>query len=180
LTSLESINVVADFLSRLTIPTKGGMIDDHFPDEHLFAISTQTPWFVDIANYLTTGRFPQHFSYQERCKIVRKSTTYTWVAGYLFKLGPDQVLRICIREDEVHDILHAFHDEPCGGHYATKRTTYKILQAGYYWPTLHRDAQQYTFTVMNVKGWGSLPREMKFPCSPRYHWNHLTSGVWTL
>jgi hypothetical protein len=35
-------NVVADFLSRLTIPTEGDMIDDHFPDEHLFAISTQT------------------------------------------------------------------------------------------------------------------------------------------
>jgi hypothetical protein len=49
-----------------------------------------------------------------------------------------------MREDEVHDILHSFHDEPCGGHYATKRTTYKILQVGYYWSTLHRDAQQYT------------------------------------
>jgi hypothetical protein len=36
-------NVVANFLSRLTIPTKEVMIDDHFPDEHLFSISTQTP-----------------------------------------------------------------------------------------------------------------------------------------
>jgi hypothetical protein len=66
-------NVVAYFLSRLTIPTEEGMIDDHFPDEHLFSISTQTPWFVDIENYLTTGRFPQHFSYRERCKIVGKA-----------------------------------------------------------------------------------------------------------
>jgi hypothetical protein len=63
-------NVVAYFLSRLTIPTEEDMIDDQFPDEHLFSISTQTPWFVDIENYLTTWKFPQHFSYRERCKIV--------------------------------------------------------------------------------------------------------------
>jgi hypothetical protein len=65
-------NVVAYFLSRLTNPVDGDMIDDHFLDEHLFAISVQTPWFADIANYLTTRRFPQHLSYRDRCKIVRK------------------------------------------------------------------------------------------------------------
>jgi len=36
-------------------------MDDSFPDEYLFAISTKTPWFADIANY-----------YREHCKIVRK------------------------------------------------------------------------------------------------------------
>jgi hypothetical protein len=48
-----------------------------------------------------------------------------------------------VREDEVHDILHACHDDPYGGHYETKRKTYNILQDGYYWPTLHRDAHHY-------------------------------------
>jgi hypothetical protein len=36
-------NVVADFLSILAIPTEEGMVDDQFPDEHLFSISIQTP-----------------------------------------------------------------------------------------------------------------------------------------
>jgi len=47
-------NIVADFLSRLTIPNEEGMIDDQFPDENLLATSTQTHWFFDIENYLTT------------------------------------------------------------------------------------------------------------------------------
>lgn len=63
--------------------------------------------------------------------------------GYLFKLRPDHILRRCIREDEVHYILHACHDEPCGGHFAAKRTTHKVIQAGYYWPTLHRGTEEY-------------------------------------
>jgi hypothetical protein len=120
------------------------VIDDQFPYESLFSISMKTPWFVDIEKYLTTRKFPQHFSYRERCNIVHKSSAYTWVVGYFLKLCPDHILRRCIREDEVHDILHDFHDEPCGGHYAAKRIDYKILQARYYWPNLHRDAQQYT------------------------------------
>jgi hypothetical protein len=111
-------NVVADFLSRLITPIEEGMIDDPFLNEYLFSISTQTHWFSDITNYLTTGKFPQHFSYRERCKIIQKSSVYTWVAGYLFKLCRDKILRRCIREDEVHDILHAFHDESCGGNYS--------------------------------------------------------------
>jgi hypothetical protein len=137
-------NVVAYFLSRLTIPTEEGTIDYQFPDENLFSISLQTPWFSYISNYLITGKFPQHLSYRERCKIVWKSPAYTWVADYLFKLCPYHILKRCIREYEVHYILHYFHDEPCGGHYAAKRKNYKILQAGYYRPTLHRDAHQYT------------------------------------
>ena len=39
--------------------------------------------------------------------------------------------------------LKACHDEPCGGHFEDKMTTYKILRLGYYWPTLFRDAKKY-------------------------------------
>ena len=49
-----------------------------------------------------------------------------------------------MREDEKYDILHACHNESCGVHFATKRTTLKILTIGYYWPTLYKYATNYT------------------------------------
>jgi hypothetical protein len=67
----------------------------------------------------------------------------------------------------VHDILHACHDEPCGGHYATKRTTYKILQVGYYWPTLHRDAQQYTLHCDECQRMGKPTKRNEIPLQPQ-------------
>jgi hypothetical protein len=137
------------------------MINDRFPYEHLF--STQ---IFDIENYLTIGKFPQHFLYRERCKIVQKISAYTWVIVYLFKLFPDQILRICIREDEVHDILHAFHDEPYGRNYASKRTTYKILQVVYYWPTLHIYAQQHTSHCDECQIMGKPTRRNEIPLKP--------------
>jgi len=53
------------------------------------------------------------------------------------------IIRICVREDEIPDIPHACHDRPCGGYFADRRTTYKVLHAGYYWPSIFRDATQY-------------------------------------
>lgn len=45
-------NVVADFLSRLTNDDDNPIpVEDRFADEHLFAISTNVPWYADIANY---------------------------------------------------------------------------------------------------------------------------------
>lgn len=63
---------------------------------------------------------------------MRESANYSWIEGDLFKLGPDHILRLCIREDETHDILHECHDEPPRGHSSTKKTYYKILKASYY------------------------------------------------
>ena len=39
--------------------------------------------------------------------------------------------------------MKACHDEPCGGHFADKRTAYKILNLGYYWPSLFKDCKKY-------------------------------------
>eukprot|EP00253_Pinus_taeda_P032177 PITA_32177 len=120
-------NVVADFLFIVNLPTgEEGMVDDQMLDEHLFSISVLSPWFVDIANYLVSTQFPPHLSSKEKSKIVRKSTPFTWIGGNLFKLGPDQILRRCVREEEVFDILLTCHDGPCGGHFAAKRIAFKI------------------------------------------------------
>lgn len=119
------------------------MVDGQIPDEHLFYISLLSPWFVDIENYLVSAYIPPHLSSKEKRKIARKSAPFTWIGGNLFKLGPDQILRRCVRKEEVFDILLTCHDGPCGGHFAAKRTAFKILQVGYYWPTLPQDVRRY-------------------------------------
>ena len=52
-------------------------------------------------------------------------------------------IRRCVREDEVFDILKACHDGPCGGNFADRRTTHKVLRTGYYWPTIFKDAKKF-------------------------------------
>ena len=87
---------------------------------------------------------PEHFSYKEKKLLVEKSFHFSWIDNLLFYTGLDQVMRRCVREDETYEILHACHNEPCGGHFVAKRIALKILTTSYYWPTLHKDAANYT------------------------------------
>eukprot|EP00253_Pinus_taeda_P033944 PITA_33944 len=55
-------NQVVDFLSRLNHAGEDVPLNDSFPDEHLFSISIKTIWFLDMANYIATGKLPPYFS----------------------------------------------------------------------------------------------------------------------
>ena len=136
-------NVVADFLSRLEHDGKNTPVDDNFLDEHIFAISTNTQWYANIANYLAIGEVPRHLSYKEQRKIIHKSARYSWMVGYLFHIGIAQQIQRCVARDDIYEILKATHDGPYGGHFVDKRTGHKVLQMGYYWPSIFRDAQDY-------------------------------------
>lgn len=71
-------NVVVDFLSRLQQQDdEPVLVDDAFPDEHLFAISIKILWYADMENYLVTCKFPPHFSLRECRKLVKLNGDYT-------------------------------------------------------------------------------------------------------
>jgi hypothetical protein len=160
-------NVVANFLSRLHINDDNSPIDDSFPDEHLFAISAHSPWYADIANYLVAGKVPPHLSPRERRKIIQKSVRYSWIGGYLFYTGLDQEIRICVRDDEVYDLLKDFHDGPCGGHFVAKRTGHKVLRMGYYWPNIFEDAKNYVQTCDSCQHMGQPTHRDEMPLQPQ-------------
>jgi hypothetical protein len=159
-------NVVVDFLSRLT-PDDNTPIGDSFPDEYLFAVSAHSPWYADIANYLVAGKLPPHLSHQEKRKIIQQSAQYSWISGCLFHTRLDQEIQRCIREDEVYDLLKACHDGPCGGHFADKRTTHKILRMDYYWPSLFKDAKKYVWACDSCQRMGQPNHRDELPLNPQ-------------
>ena len=60
-----SDNVIVDHLSRLekTIEDEKEIeIAENFPDEQLFLLSVQVPWYDDIVNYLAYGIMPHEFN----------------------------------------------------------------------------------------------------------------------
>jgi hypothetical protein len=137
------INQVVDFLSRLKTPGDIVPVLDNFPDEHLFSILVITPWYADIANYLSSGMLPPSLTSKEKKNIIKQSARYTWINGDLFYTRYDLIIRRCVRQDEILEILKACHDEPCGVHFADKRTTYRILNLGYYWPSILKYSKKY-------------------------------------
>ena len=60
-------NVIVDHLSRVvttSVIEEETEVVENFPDEQLFQLSFQSPWYVDIVNFLACGVMPPEFSYQ--------------------------------------------------------------------------------------------------------------------
>ena len=108
-------NSVADHLSRLVREEESLPISETFPDEQLFTLQGKTgkePWFADIVNFLVTGILPHDLSIAQRNKLRNDSKYYFWDEPYLWKIGSDQIIRRCVRNDEIHSILahcHSLH-----------------------------------------------------------------------
>jgi hypothetical protein len=94
-------NLVANIFSCIKNEDNDIPIDDSFPDEHLFSLSINTPWFVDMKNYLATRKLPSHFSPHEKHRIIMQSANYSWVGHVLFRTGPNLIIHRCVREDEI-------------------------------------------------------------------------------
>ena len=134
--------MIADHLSRVEKPTlqkEEKEIAEYFLDEQLFQLSLQSPWYDDIVNFLSCGIMPLKLSYQQRKKLRTESTFYIWDDPLLFKREADMIIRRCVPESEQSKILHECHASPYGGHFAGDKTAHKILQSGFYWPTIFKD-----------------------------------------
>ena len=162
-----SENVVADHLSRLIVePVDDNLpIEESFPDEQLMSVS-HIPWFADIVNYLATGKLPTHWSKQDRVKFLTEVKKFFWEDPYLFKYCPDQIIRRCVPENEQVSVISFCHDHACGGHFSSKKTAAKILQSGFYWPSLFKDTHSYCKSCERCQKLGSISRRNMMPLTP--------------
>jgi hypothetical protein len=164
-----SENVVADHLSRLVVDFNDDVVPiaETFPDEQLMHISQiPAPWFADIVNYLVTAQIPSHWTKQDRSKFLAGVKYFFWDDPYLFKYCPDQIIRRCIPENEYQKILSFCHDHACGGHFSSKKTAAKILQSGFYCPSIFRDAHAYCSACERCQKLGSIGRRNMMPLNP--------------
>ena len=49
------------------------------------------------------------------------------------------IIKRCVPETKQGDIMEKYHASPYGVHFAGDKTAQKILQSGFYWPTLFKD-----------------------------------------
>ena len=159
-------NSVADHLSRLRQKEhKDDLpIDDSFPDDQLlFVTTTGAPWYADFVNYLECGILPPELTYQQKKKFLSDVKHYFWDEPYLFRLGADGIHRRCIPEEEIDSIIRHCHSSPYGGHAAANKTVAKILQSGFFWPTLFKDVVKFVNACDRCQRMGNLSRKYEMP-----------------
>ena len=126
----------------------------------------KAPWYAHIANFLATREIPVEWKEQDMKYFFAKIHSYYWEEPFLFKYCADQIIRKCVPEEEQRGILSHYHESACGGHFASQKTAMKVLQSGFYWPFLFKEAHQMCRVCDRCQRLGKLSRRHMMPLSP--------------
>ncbi|RVW77825.1 Transposon Ty3-I Gag-Pol polyprotein [Vitis vinifera] len=91
---------------------------------------------------------------------------YYWEEPFLFKYCADQIIRKCVPEQEQSGILSHCHDSASGGHFASQKTAMKVVQSGFWWPSLFKDAHSMCKGCDRCQRLGKLTRRNMMPLNP--------------
>jgi hypothetical protein len=131
--------ILAELVTALPSDTTSAPVNTDFPDEHLFYITSNDPWYRDLLVYLRTQKFGNHLSRDDRRRIRHQAPRYLLIGEILYQRSVDTLLCRCLTIDEVGRVLNDCHNGACGGHLSGISTSQNIIRAGYFWPTLFLD-----------------------------------------
>jgi hypothetical protein len=70
----------------------------------------------------------------------------------------DQIFWRCILNNEVSSVIKFYHSKAYGGHFSSKKMTAKILQCGFYWPTMFKDTHVFCKACENCQKSGFISK----------------------
>ncbi|GJV62681.1 putative nucleotidyltransferase, ribonuclease H [Tanacetum coccineum] len=82
-----------------------------------------------------------------------------WFANYLV----DGMIRRCISGPETRSILDKCHHGPTGGHYGPNITAKKVLDSGFYWPTIIKEAHTLVLLCEACQRTGNISKRDEMP-----------------
>nr|GEV11939.1 putative nucleotidyltransferase, ribonuclease H [Tanacetum cinerariifolium] len=84
----------------------------------------------------------------------------------LYKVYVDQVVRRCVLDNEHTDILAHCHSYAYGGHFCATKPKHKVLQSGFFWLTIFKDAQSFVKACTRCQQVGGILRRDQMPMNP--------------
>ena len=73
------------------------------------------------------------------------------------------MFRRCFPENEIDDILRHCHTEACGGHGGMQKTVSKILQCGFYWPSMGKTVKEFVTHCDRCQRTGNISKRNEMP-----------------
>ncbi|GKA54037.1 putative reverse transcriptase domain-containing protein [Tanacetum coccineum] len=96
-------------------------------------------------------------------KFFKDVKHYFWDDPYLFCTCADQIIRRCVHGQEAFEILKACHEGPTGGHHSANLTARKVFDAGFFWPTIYRDAHTMIKSCDTCQRQGKISQRDEMP-----------------
>ena len=84
----------------------------------------------------------------------------------MFKYCADQIIQKCVPKQEQEGILSHCRDSACGRHFASQKTTMRVLHSGFYWSSLFKEAYTMCKQCDKCQRLGKISRRHMMPLNP--------------
>ena len=120
-------------------------------------IDSEYYWMTPIASYLRDDVLPNDKEAARKLKV--QATRFILIKDVLYKRGFSQPYLRCLIPKEADYVMREVHKEVCEDHFGSWSLVHKLIRAGYYWPTIQRDAQAYVKACDKCQRFDNLIRQ---------------------
>ena len=149
--------------SELCVEIKG---QPSIEGEQILTIKEQDEWIAPIVRYLKKGWLPEDKT--EARKIQIRAARFVIIDDVLYRRGYSLLYLICASLKEADYVHREIHEGTCKNHAGARSLAGKALRAGYYWPTLQKDAYNIVRACDKCQRFANVqtgPRETMTPIS---------------
>ena len=120
-------------------------------------IGSESNWTIPIASYLKDSVLPDEKEAARKLKV--RSARFVLIKDVLYKRGFSPPYLRCLGNEEADYVMKEVHKGICGNHSGSKSLVHKLVQAGYYWPTMQKDAEAYVKTCDKCQRFSNIIRQ---------------------
>ena len=114
------------------------LIDD---GTNMQVVNSECNWTAPLISYLKTGVLPDEKGATRKLKV--QVSQFVLIKDVLYKRGFSRLYLRCLGQEEADYVMREVHEGIYRNHLGARSLVHKLIRAGYYWPTMMKDAQAY-------------------------------------
>ena len=91
-------------------------------------------------------------------KLKVQAVRFVWIKDVLYKSGFSHPYLRYLGNEEADYVMRKVHKGICGNHSRSRSLVHKLVRAGYYWPTMQKDADAYVKTCNKWQRFSNIIR----------------------
>ena len=160
---LREENAGADVLAKTTSANE--IMGDQVKVQYILSIDIPevnqidevANWTSPLVSYLKDGVLPE--DREEARKLSVRAAKFVLKGEVLYKIGFPQPYLRCSNLDESFYILRDVYEGVSKNHSRAMSLVYKIVRAGYYWPSMQADAKGYVKACDKCQCYHNIPKQ---------------------
>ncbi|XP_023920910.2 uncharacterized protein LOC112032374 [Quercus suber] len=138
----------------LSFIQKYSLIDD---GANVQEVDSESNWTTPLTGYLRSGMLSNGKDAARKLKV--QASLFVLIKNVLYKKGFSQSYLRCLDHEEADYVIREVYEGICGNHSGARSLVHKLIRAGYYWPTMLKDAQAYVKTCDKCQKFSNLIRQ---------------------